>query len=138
MRGEKKKKKTLVENRGSNGCFSQILEYIFLVGLLLVVNITTLARVNGAGECGNSSPDDEAMKLSSCATAPQDEKVPVSAGCRRNAQGIGQNPNCLCAVLQFDTAKLSGVKLQVAITIPKRCNITKLPADYVCGPCTIP
>ena len=122
-----------MENRGSNGCFSQILEYICLVGLLLVVNIATLARVEGAGECGNSSPDDEAMKLSPFATAPQDGKVPVSAGCRRNAQRIGQNPNCLCAVLLFDTAKLSGVKPQVAITIPKRYNITKRPADYECG-----
>lgn len=101
--------------------------------MLLLVNIATLARADGAGECGNSSPDDEAMKLPPCATAAQDEKAPVSAGCCTNAQRIGQNPNCLCAVLLSGTAKLSGVKPQVAITIPKRCNITNLPADYECG-----
>lgn len=109
------------------------LKFFCLVGFLLIVNIATFARVDGAGDCGDSSPDDEAMKLAPCATAAQDEKAPVSASCCTNVQRIGQNPNCLCAALLSDNAKLSGVKPQVAMSIPKRCNITDLPADYKCG-----
>jgi hypothetical protein len=32
-----------------------------------------------------------------------------------------------------DTAKASGVKIETAITIPKRCNIANRPVGYKCG-----
>ncbi|KAK9195971.1 hypothetical protein WN943_004099 [Citrus x changshan-huyou] len=109
------------------------LKFVCLVGLLLVVNVATFARVYGAGECGKSSPDNEAIKLAPCATAAQDEKASVSGSCCAQVKRMGQNPKCLCAVLLSDTAKASGVNPQVAITIPKRCNFANRPVGYKCG-----
>ncbi|KAH9736231.1 AAI domain-containing protein [Citrus sinensis] len=114
------------------------LKFVCLVGLLLVVNVAKFARVDGAGECGKSSPDDEAIKLAPCATAAQDEKASVSGSCCAQVKRMGQNPKCLCAVLLSDTAKASGVNPQVAITIPKRCNFANRPVGYKCGPYTLP
>ncbi|KAI9073852.1 hypothetical protein K1719_044204 [Acacia pycnantha] len=51
---------------------------------------------------------------------------------------IGKNPSCLCAVLLSDTAKASGVNLQIALSIPKRCNFANRPVGYKCGPYTLP
>ncbi|KAK0583622.1 hypothetical protein LWI29_000405 [Acer saccharum] len=115
-------------------------KFICLLGLfvVVVVNVAMLERVDGAGECGKSSPDDEAMKLAPCATAAQDEKAAVSDSCCSQVKRIGQNPACLCAVLLSNTAKASGIKPQIAITIPKRCNIPNRPVGYKCGAYTLP
>lgn len=109
------------------------MKLVFLLGLVVVFNFGMVEKVYGAGECGKSSPDDEAMKLTPCATAAQDEKAPVSGGCCAQIKKIGQNPKCLCAVLLSDTAKASGVKPQVAMGIPKRCNFANRPVGYKCG-----
>ncbi|KAJ4704560.1 Protease inhibitor/seed storage/lipid transfer protein family protein [Melia azedarach] len=114
------------------------LKFICLLALLVFVNIVGIGRVYGAGECGKSTPDEEAMKLAPCATAAQDEKAAVSDSCCAQVKKIGQNPSCLCAVLLSNTAKASGIKPQVAITIPKRCNFVNRPVGYKCGPYTLP
>lgn len=107
------------------------MKFICLLGLLVV--ILNIAGLDAAGECGKSSPDDEAMMLAPCAMAAQDEKAPVSDSCCAEVKKIGQNPSCLCAVLLSNTAKASGIKPQIAITIPKRCNIENRPVGFKCG-----
>lgn len=49
-------------------------KFICLLGLLVFVSIA--GQVDGAGECGKSSPENEAMKLAPCAAAAQDDKLP--------------------------------------------------------------
>ncbi|CAK9151424.1 unnamed protein product [Ilex paraguariensis] len=116
------------------------LKVIYILGLLAIVGIAGLERADGAGAgpCGKSSPDDEAMKLAPCAMAAQDEKAAVSDSCCLQVKRIGQNPSCLCAVMLSNTAKSSGIKPEVAMTIPKRCNIANRPVGYKCGPYTLP
>ncbi|KAH0467549.1 hypothetical protein IEQ34_002582 [Dendrobium chrysotoxum] len=46
---------------------------------------------------------------------------------------IGQNPKCLCAVMLSNTAKSAGVNPGVAVTIPKRCEISNRPVGYKSG-----
>lgn len=110
------------------------MKLICLLGLLVIaVSMAGLERVDGASACGKSTPDNEAMKLAPCATAAQDEKADVSDSCCLQVKRIGQNPSCLCAVMLSDTAKSSGVKTEIALTIPKRCNIANRPVGYKCG-----
>ncbi|XP_074271463.1 uncharacterized protein LOC141595395 [Silene latifolia] len=110
---------------------------ILVIGMLAFV--ASIAKVDSAGECGkNTSPDQEAFKLAPCASAVQDASAPVSSDCCAAADKIAQNPGCLCAVLMSTMAKLSGVKPQIALTVPKRCNMPNRPAGYKCGPYTVP
>lgn len=111
------------------------MKFICFLGLLLVIVSTVgLDSAYGAtSACGKSSPDNEAMKLAPCAVAAQDENAAVSESCCVQVKKIGQNPSCLCAVLLSDTAKSSGIKPEVAITIPKRCNFANRPVGYKCG-----
>ncbi|WCJ19723.1 Bifunctional inhibitor/lipid-transfer protein/seed storage 2S albumin superfamily protein [Euphorbia peplus] len=96
-------------------------------------------RVNGAGECGKSTtPDMEAFKLAPCASAIQNENAPVSSQCCAQVKKMGQNPSCLCAVMLSNTAKSAGAKPEVAITVPKRCNISDRPVGYKCGAYVLP
>ncbi|KAF8403001.1 hypothetical protein HHK36_011095 [Tetracentron sinense] len=103
------------------------MKYICLLGLLVFVSIAGFERVNGAGECGKSSAESEALKLAPCAMAAQDEKASVSDKCCAQVKRIGQNPSCLCAVMLSQTAKFAGINPAVAMTIPKRCNIADRP-----------
>ncbi|GKV05920.1 hypothetical protein SLEP1_g17868 [Rubroshorea leprosula] len=111
------------------------LKFICLLGL---VAIWGLERVDAAGECGKTSADEVEMKLASCAEAAQDENAAVPASCCTQVKSVGQNPSCLCAIVLSDTAKASGIKPEVALTIPKRCNIANRPVGYKCGPYTLP
>ncbi|CAN4099573.1 unnamed protein product [Withania somnifera] len=36
------------------------------------------------------------------------------------------------------TAKSAGAKPEVAVTIPKRCNLVNRPVGYKCGPYSLP
>ncbi|KAG5009876.1 hypothetical protein HKD37_07G019088 [Glycine soja] len=111
------------------GCVKKLL---CLVGF--VVLVSTIGGVESAGECGKSTtPDNEAYKLAPCASAAQDENASVSQSCCAQVKKIGQNPSCLCAVLLSNTAKMAGVNPQVAVTIPKRCNLANRPVGYKCG-----
>ncbi|KAG8649384.1 hypothetical protein MANES_08G082211v8 [Manihot esculenta] len=101
------------------------LKLFCLVGLNLLVSIA--GGVDGAGECGKSSPDNEALKLAPCAEAAQNENAAVSDGCCLQVKRIGQNTSCE-----------SGIKPEIAITIPKRCNIASRPVGYKCGAYMLP
>lgn len=114
----------LVEN------FETMKYLLCVVGFVVLLSI---AVANGAGECGRNSPDMEAMKLIPCAEAASDENASVSSSCCSQIQKLGQNPKCLCAVMLSNTAKNSGAKPEVAITIPKRCNLANRPIGYKCG-----
>lgn len=103
-----------------------------LLALVLVI-AAGLGTSEAAGACGKTSPDQEAMKLAPCAMAAQDAKAAVSDSCCAQVRSIGQNPSCLCAVMLSDMAKASGIKAEIAITIPKRCNIANRPVGYKCG-----
>ncbi|OMO97309.1 hypothetical protein COLO4_14693 [Corchorus olitorius] len=111
------------------------LKFMCVLGLIVLVSIVGL---DAAGECGKSTPDNEAFKLAPCYQTAQDEKAPVSGGCCAQVKQIGQNPSCLCAVMLSNTAKSSGIKPEIAITIPKRCNIANRPIGYKCGSYTLP
>jgi hypothetical protein len=105
-----------------------------LVLAALVVAAACLAEVHGAGECGATPPDRMALKLAPCASAAQDPKSVPSNACCRAVHNIGkQSRECLCAVMLSKTAKSSGIKPKVAITIPKRCNLIDRPVGYKCG-----
>ncbi|KAK7339741.1 hypothetical protein VNO77_20423 [Canavalia gladiata] len=116
-----------------------LIKMLCLVGVVVLVSIGGFDRVEGGGECGKSTtPDNEAIKLAPCATAAQDQNASVSKSCCAQVKKIGQNPSCLCAVLLSNTAKMSGVNPQIALTIPKRCNFANRPIGYKCGPYTLP
>lgn len=106
--------------------FSRI---FFLV--LCILSLKTM--VDGAGECGRNPPDREAIKLAPCAMAAQDTSAKVSPTCCARVKQMGQNPKCLCAVMLSSTARSSGAKPEISMTIPKRCNIANRPIGYKCG-----
>lgn len=112
-----------VSSSSVNKCFC-------ILGLLAIYGI---ASVYGAGECPKSTPDAEAMKLLPCASAAQDADAAVPSSCCAQVKKLGQNPKCMCAVLLSDTAKSAGVKPEIALTIPKRCNFADRPVGYKCG-----
>lgn len=105
----------------------------FLCIATLLVILATPNSVSAAGECPRSTPDMEAFKLIPCASAASDSNAKVSSGCCAQVKKIGRNPKCLCAVMLSNTAKSSGVKPEVALTIPKRCNLADRPIGYKCG-----
>ncbi|XP_008785478.2 uncharacterized protein LOC103704106 [Phoenix dactylifera] len=114
------------------------MKYLCILGLLVVASIAGLERANGAGECGKVPVNRMAFRMAPCASASQDAEAQVSSTCCAEVQKLGQNPSCLCAVMLSDTAKSAGVKPEVAITIPKRCNLADRPVGYKCGAYTVP
>ncbi|KAJ4836549.1 hypothetical protein Tsubulata_013425 [Turnera subulata] len=115
------------------------MKYICIAAFLLILGVAGFGRVDGAGECGKgTTPDREAFKLVPCASAAQDETSQPSSQCCAQVKRIGQNPACLCAVMLSNTAKSSGVKPEIAMTIPKRCNLADRPVGYKCGAYTLP
>ncbi|XP_062155341.1 uncharacterized protein LOC133863421 [Alnus glutinosa] len=111
------------------------MKYICFLMLFVTLGI---AVIDGAGECGTSSPDKEATKLVPCAAAAQYHEAGVSDRCCSQAKKISQNPRCLCAAMLSDTARCAGAKPEVAATILKRCNIANRPVGYKCGAYTVP
>ncbi|KAE7996701.1 hypothetical protein FH972_001401 [Carpinus fangiana] len=113
------------------------MKYIWFLVLFITLGIAGIDGVYGADECGKSSPDKEASKLAACAAAAQYQNAIVSHRCCTQVEKIGQNPKCLCAVLFSDSAKSAEIQPEVAMTVPKRCNIANRPVGYKCGgPCT--
>ncbi|XP_019084385.1 PREDICTED: uncharacterized protein LOC104708517 [Camelina sativa] len=107
--------------------------------LFLVLCIYSLrTMVDAAGECGRNPPDREAIKLATCAMASQDTSAKVSPTCCARVREMGKNPKCLCAVMLSSTARSSGAKPEISMTIPKRCNIASRPIGYKCGAYTLP
>uniref|UniRef100_A0A2P2QUL5 Putative lipid-transfer protein DIR1 n=1 Tax=Rhizophora mucronata TaxID=61149 RepID=A0A2P2QUL5_RHIMU len=115
------------------------MRYTCFLMFIVILGIAGFSQVHGAGECGRSTnPDREAFKLAPCASAAQDADAAVSKQCCIQVKRIGQNPACLCAVMLSNTARSSGSKPEVAVTIPKRCNIADRPVGYKCGDYTLP
>lgn len=108
------------------------MKYISILGFLIMLGIANLESIDGAGECGNTSPEVMAMKLAPCVVAAVFEQAYVSDSCCSQVWEIGQNPSCLCAVLLSKAVKLAGVNPAVAITIPKRCKFSR-PVGRKCG-----
>lgn len=105
---------------------------LFLL-LIVILGLINYSEVYGAGECGISSPDKEAWKLVPCVAAAMDGNTPVSEKCCNQIKKLGQKIACLCSIVLSNTAKMFGVKPEIAVTIPKRCNIDDRPVDYKCG-----
>ncbi|XP_022748389.1 uncharacterized protein LOC111298000 [Durio zibethinus] len=119
-------------------CNIEEMKCICFLVFLAIFGIAELNAAEGAGECGRSSPDSEAWKLAPCVMAAQDSNAQVSDSCCQQVRKIGQNPRCLCAVMLSNTAKSSGIQPEVAVTIPKRCNIADRPVGYKCGDYILP
>lgn len=90
---------------------------------------------HAAGKCGKTPAEKVALKLAPCAKAAQDPGARPPAACCAAVRDIGthQSHACLCAVLLSSTVRRSGVKPEVAITIPKRCKLANRPVGYKCG-----
>ena len=101
--------------------------------------IMTIAGFNGVdgndnyGPCGKHNIEKEAEKLEPCTKAARDVKAPVSKRCCTVMEKKLKNPNCLCAIMFSRTAYNAGIKPEVAVTIPKRCNIPVRPVGHKCG-----
>lgn len=112
---------------------------VHLLGLMVVlVAVSGLERADSAGECGRVPADNMAIRMAPCVSASQDANAQVSSGCCSVVQQLGRNPGCLCAVMLSNIAKMVGVKPEIAITIPKRCNLADRPVGYKCGEYTLP
>ena len=113
-----------------------------LVVLALAVALAGVAlgggAAEGAGECGRASPDRMALRMAPCISAADEPDSAPSSSCCSAVHTIGKSPSCLCAVMLSGTAKMAGIRPEVAITIPKRCNIADRPVGYKCGDYTLP
>ncbi|RWW56494.1 hypothetical protein BHE74_00036799 [Ensete ventricosum] len=113
------------------------MKHLCVLALLLLAHGGGRKGVEGAGECGRVPVQRVAFQMVTCASAARDAQVQVSAACCSAVQRVGQNPACLCAVMLSDTAKSVGAKPEVAVTIPKRCNLENRPVGYECGESSI-
>ena len=107
---------------------------LIVLGLVLVLAAgVALDGADGAGECGRASADRVALRLAPCVSAADDPQSTPTSSCCSAVHTIGQSPSCLCAVMLSGTARAAGIKPEVAITIPKRCNMADRPVGYKCG-----
>ncbi|KAL9231394.1 hypothetical protein vseg_006628 [Gypsophila vaccaria] len=116
------------------------MKYIYLLSsLVLVICIFGTNLVNGqTSVCGKMTPDQQALSLGPCVQAALNVSEPVPYRCCVVIKEIGQNPSCLCAIMLSKIVKNLGIKPEVSITIPKRCNIVDRPVGYKCGNYTLP
>uniref|UniRef100_A0A0D6R3B3 Bifunctional inhibitor/plant lipid transfer protein/seed storage helical domain-containing protein n=1 Tax=Araucaria cunninghamii TaxID=56994 RepID=A0A0D6R3B3_ARACU len=110
----------------------------FLSLFILCVMVVGVSVVHGDGECGNTPVEKAAISMAPCAEAGQDESAPVSTKCCDAIKKLSIRKECLCAVMLSNIAKQAGVKPEIAITIPKRCNFEQRPVGYKCGGYTLP
>ncbi|VAH32269.1 probable non-specific lipid-transfer protein 2 [Triticum urartu] len=108
--------------------------------LVLAAVLAAAPRLaGGTDECGATPPEQEALKLMPCIAAGKDPDSQPSDRCCAAVQEIGESsPACLCAVLLSKIVRRVGVKPEVAITIPKRCDLADRPIGYKCGDYTMP
>ncbi|XP_062113171.1 non-specific lipid-transfer protein 4.1 [Humulus lupulus] len=111
----------------------------WFVLVLLVVSNVFLWDVEAAGECGRTPIRSAAASLSPCLGAAGNARAKVPpACCAKVGALIKTAPKCLCAVLLSPLATQAGIKPGIAITIPKRCNISNRSAGKKCGKYTVP
>ncbi|XP_039036036.1 uncharacterized protein LOC120172707 isoform X1 [Hibiscus syriacus] len=117
-------------------------KYMCVLAFLVCMTISGLNGVEGTagyyGPCGKHDIEKEAEKLEACTYAAQHRRVPVSERCCTVMEKKVKNPACLCAVLFSQTAYNAGVRPEIAVTIPKRCNIVDRPVGYQCGAFSLP
>ncbi|KAK8979841.1 hypothetical protein V6N11_066043 [Hibiscus sabdariffa] len=110
---------------------------VFLVSM----SIAGLNGVEGTGyyygPCGKHDIEKEAEKLEPCTYAAQHWRAPVSESCCTVMEKKVKNPACLCAVLFSQTAYNAGVRPEIAVSIPKRCNIVDRPVGFFNPPVPI-
>lgn len=100
----------------------------------LLVSNAFLWEADAAGECGKTPIRSAAASLSPCLSAAGNARAKVPpACCAKVGALIKTAPRCLCAVLLSPLAKQAGIKVAIAITIPKRCNIRNRLAGKKCG-----
>ncbi|OAY80081.1 hypothetical protein ACMD2_05988 [Ananas comosus] len=90
---------------------------------LYLLALLVIASIIGARECGKVLADKMAPRLAPC----------LAVACCAVVHRLGRSPRCLCAVMLSNTAKSAGIKPQVAMTIPKRCNHADSSVSYKCG-----
>ncbi|TYH00497.1 hypothetical protein ES288_A10G282000v1 [Gossypium darwinii] len=112
-------------------------KYMWVVVFVVSMSIAGLNGVDAThdyyGPCGKHDIEKEAQKLAPCTYAAKYWRAPVSERCCAIIEKKLTNPGCLCAILQTRTAYDAGVRPEVAVTIPKRCNIAVRPVGHKCG-----
>ncbi|GLJ42296.1 hypothetical protein SUGI_0875580 [Cryptomeria japonica] len=106
--------------------------------LYFLVLMGLIVGVYGDGECGNTPVEKAAISMAPCAQAAQDKTAPVSSRCCDSIKKLSTQKECLCAVMLSKVAQQAGIKPEIAITIPKRCNFQNRPVGYKCGAYTLP
>ncbi|XVF83803.1 hypothetical protein PTKIN_Ptkin16aG0522000 [Pterospermum kingtungense] len=112
------------------------MKYICVLVFLVIMTIDGFNGVDAYanyGPCGKHDTEKEAEKLAPCAEAAKYVNAPVSERCCTVMEKKLKNPSCLCAVLFSYTSYKAGVKPEVAVTIPKRCDIPARPVGHKCG-----
>ncbi|KAF5177788.1 Bifunctional inhibitor/lipid-transfer protein/seed storage 2S albumin superfamily protein [Thalictrum thalictroides] len=104
------------------------------ITIFLLVSFAHVRGTKAAGECGRTPINNAALSLSPClaATGSVSANVPPLC-CSKVAALLKTSPKCLCAVFLSPLVKKAGIKPEIAITIPKRCNIRNRPAGKKCG-----
>ncbi|XP_076941530.1 uncharacterized protein LOC143611125 [Bidens hawaiensis] len=110
----------------------------FLCGVLVLTIITRSTEAYGFPKCGSVNPGMKVMRLASCALAAQDEFAFVSRRCCAQVKKLEKDPDCLCSLLLSNAAERYGIDPEIAMTIPKLCNIADRPVGYKCGDYKLP
>eukprot|EP01018_Ginkgo_biloba_P028556 Gb_04112 [translate_table: standard] len=111
---------------------------IVITVVIVMIMSSSAMSVLGAGECGKTPINTVAQSLSPCLGAASNIRAKVSPGCCSQVTKVLASPACLCAVFLSPIAKQAKINLAVAITIPKRCNITNRPVGRKCGRYALP
>ncbi|XP_022764265.1 uncharacterized protein LOC111309492 [Durio zibethinus] len=110
------------------------MRYICVLVFLVIMAIAGFNGADGSdnyyGPCGKHDIEKEAEKLAPCTEAAKYVEAPVSERCCTVMEKKLKNPSCLCAIMFSNTARKAGVKPEVAVTIPKRCNIPHRPVGH--------
>ncbi|OMP14132.1 hypothetical protein COLO4_00266 [Corchorus olitorius] len=117
------------------------MKFICVVMFVMILSIAGINGVHGSGQqygpCGKHNIEKEAEKLEPCTWAAQKRYVPVPKRCCEVIEKKLKSPGCLCAIMFTKTARNAGIKPEIAVTIPKRCNIAVRPVGYKCGAYTL-
>ncbi|KAG5557887.1 hypothetical protein RHGRI_007956 [Rhododendron griersonianum] len=114
---------------GSAHTYGAVVPLVILVPSALLIYVCSVLYAFTR----KSSLDAEVFKLASCGPAIMDEKATPSNGCFLRVKKLCHNPSCPSAVMLSNTAKSARIKPEIAMTIPKHCDIADRPVGYKCG-----